>query len=249
MPLYSAQALVLRTYPLGEADRIVVFLTRDRGKKRGVAKGARRSRRRFGGGALEPLTRVRVEYVERETRELVSVRFADALASPLSARDPEALCYVGYFAELIDAWSPDNDANDAMFRLGCAALEGMAGGAPAVPLARYFEYWVLRLQGVYPAADACAACRRPLGADGAVLEADHQRLVCGRCGDGRRGGWMSPAALAFLRRAALVPPLALGESPLAPQAARELEQVHRRLMAEHLDREPRSARVLREMGA
>ena len=55
MPLYTADALVLRTYKLGEADRIVVFLTKDRGKKRGVAKGARRPRSRFT-GALEPLT-------------------------------------------------------------------------------------------------------------------------------------------------------------------------------------------------
>src|SRR3970040_2058331 len=65
VPLYTADALVLRTYKLGEADRIVVFLTRDRGKKRGVAKGARRQRSRFV-GALEPLTQVRVAYFEKE---------------------------------------------------------------------------------------------------------------------------------------------------------------------------------------
>lgn len=248
MPLYCAQALVLRTYPLGESDRIVVFLTRDRGKKRGVAKGARRSRRRFG-GSLEPLTRVRVEYVERESRELVSVHFADTVASPLSARDPEALCYVGYFAELIDEWSPDNDANDALFRLGCATLDGLAGGAPAGALARYFEYWVLRLQGVYPSIEACAACGAPLADRGAVLDADEQRLRCRECGGGRRGATLSPAALSFLRRAAGTAPVALGEVPLDAGAARELEHVHRRLMAAHLDREPRSARVLREMGA
>jgi len=69
MPLYSADALILRTYKLGEADRIVVFLTRDRGKKRGVAKGARRLRSNFVGG-LEPLTRARVAYFEKERREL-----------------------------------------------------------------------------------------------------------------------------------------------------------------------------------
>ena len=55
MPLYTTDALILRSYKLGESDRIVVFLTRDRGKKRGVARNARQSRRRFG-GALEPLT-------------------------------------------------------------------------------------------------------------------------------------------------------------------------------------------------
>ena len=72
MRTHTDDALVLRTYRYGEADRIVVFLTEDRGKKRGVAKNATVSRRRFG-GALEPFTRGRVTYVEREHRELVRV--------------------------------------------------------------------------------------------------------------------------------------------------------------------------------
>ena len=70
MPVYTSEALILRTYKLGEADRIVVFLTRDRGKKRGVAKGARRPRSRYM-GALEPMTRAGVAYYEREQRDLV----------------------------------------------------------------------------------------------------------------------------------------------------------------------------------
>ena len=84
MPLYTADALILRTYKLGEADRIVVFLTRDRGKKRGVAKGARRPRSRFV-GALEPLTEVRVAYFEKERRELVGLNYAETVRSPLGA--------------------------------------------------------------------------------------------------------------------------------------------------------------------
>ena len=82
MPLYTADALVLRTYKLAEADRIVVFLTADRGKKRGVAKSARRPRSRFV-ASLEPLTHVRVAYFEKETRELVSLNYAHR--SPLRA--------------------------------------------------------------------------------------------------------------------------------------------------------------------
>jgi DNA repair protein RecO (recombination protein O) len=247
MPLYRADALVLRTYKLGEADRIVVFLTRDRGKKRGVARGARRSLRRFG-GALEPLTRVRVSYFETETRELVRIDFADALASPLSARHPEALGYVGYFAELIDAWAQDNDVNESLFRLGCAVLDALAAGAPSDRLARYVEYWVLRLQGVYPSIAACPACGVSLGPGGAVLDRDQVRLVCRGCGPAGPGPGLGPAALRFLRHAATRSPAALATVPLGTAASREIEQVHRRLLAAHLDREPRSARVLREMG-
>jgi DNA repair protein RecO (recombination protein O) len=148
MPLYTADALILRTYKLAESDRIVVFLTRDRGKKRGVAKNARQSRRRFGAG-LEPLTYGRVGYLERERRDLVSLHYVEPLRSPLAAVDGDALGYVGYFAELIDEWAPEADPNEPLFRLGASIVEALAGGVPVEPLARYFEHWLLRLQGVY----------------------------------------------------------------------------------------------------
>jgi len=148
MPLYTTDALILRTYKLGESDAIVVFLTRDRGKKRGVAKNARQSRRRFG-GALEPLTCGRVGYVERERRELVHLNYVEPVRSPLAAADGDALGYVGYFAELIDEWAPEADPNETLFRLGASMVDAMAGGVPIEPLARYFEFWLLRLQGGY----------------------------------------------------------------------------------------------------
>src|SRR6266480_5486702 len=148
MPLYTADALILRTYKLGESDRIVVFLTRDRGKKRGVAKNARQSRRRFG-GALEPMTCGRVSYLERERRDLVALHYVEVTRSPLSALDGEALGYVGYFAELIDEWAQEADPSETLFRLGASMVEAIAAGVPIEPLARYFEYWMLRLQGVY----------------------------------------------------------------------------------------------------
>ncbi len=149
MPLYTADALVLRTYKLAEADRIVVFLTRDRGKKRGVAPHARRPRSRFN-GALEPLTEIRVAYFEKERRELVSLNYAETVRSPLKGANPESLAYTHYFAELIDAWAADADADERLFRLGCAVLDALAVGTPPDALARYFECWLLRLQGVYP---------------------------------------------------------------------------------------------------
>jgi len=148
MPHYTTDALILRTYKLGESDRIVVFLTRDRGKKRGVAKNARQSRRRFG-GALEPLTYGTVGYVERERRELVRLEYVEPRRSPLSAADGDALGYVGYFAELIDEWAQEADPNETLFRLGASVVDAIVEGVPIEPLARYFEYWLLRLQGVY----------------------------------------------------------------------------------------------------
>src|SRR6185436_2905108 len=142
MPVHTSDALILRTYALGESDRLVVFLTRDRGKKRGVAKNARQSRRRFG-GALEPMTHGRVSYVERERRDLVFINYVEPTRSPFAAINADTLGYVGYFAELIDEWAPEADPNEALFRLGASVVDAMASGVAIDPLARYFEYWVL----------------------------------------------------------------------------------------------------------
>src|ERR1700716_3320182 len=112
MPLYTADALILRTYKLGESDRIVVFLTRDRGKKRGVAKNARQSRRRFGGG-VEPMTGGGGGGKGTE----------GARRSPRGPTDMGALGYVSYFAELVDEWAQENDPNEPLFRLGASVVE------------------------------------------------------------------------------------------------------------------------------
>jgi len=163
VPLYTADALVLRTYALGEADRLVVFLTRDRGKKRGVAKSARRPRSRFM-GALEPLTEARVAYFESARRELVGLNYAETIRSPLGLTHEvaqEGLTHAAYFAELLNEWAQEADADERLYRLGASMLEALAAGAPVEPLARYFEYWLLRLQGLYPdAKDSLSAGAR-----------------------------------------------------------------------------------------
>ena len=248
MPLHTADALVLRTYKLGEADRIVVFLTADRGKRRGVAKGARRPRSRFGGG-LEPLTHVRTTYFEHERRDLVRLRHVEPLCSPLTSGRAEALLYVSYFAELIDEWAPEADPNDRLFRLGAAVAEALAGGAPVEGLARYFEYWLLRLQGVYPSLTACRRCGGGLAGGTVQLAPRLEGLLCGRCAAPEEGGALSAEALAFLVAARTVPPGSVSGVALPAHAARELAAAHRRLLAAHLDKELKSARVVRELVA
>src|SRR5258705_2779517 len=124
MPVDTTEALILRTYNLGESDRIVVFLTRDRGKKRGVAKNAGQSRGRFGGG-LEPLTYGRVGYVERERRDRVRLDCVEQLRSQLLAIDGEELGYVSYFAELIYEWAQEADPNGTLFRLGASMTDAI----------------------------------------------------------------------------------------------------------------------------
>lgn len=243
MPVYQAEALILRTYKLGEADRIVVFLTRDRGKKRGVAKGARRIRSRYH-GALEPLTRAGVAYYEREQRDLVRLNYVEPTRSPLSAASGEALGYVGYFAELIDEWAPEAHADERLYRLGSSVVDALAAGAPVESLARYFEYWLLRLQGVFPSVRACAACGGPLPA--AAMPRGEAVLLCRTCAPAG-GTLLSSEAMIFLRSAGATAPERLDSLPLSARAARELEVAHGRLINLHLEKELKSARVLRDM--
>ncbi len=244
MPVYTSDSLILRTYKLGEADRIVVFLTRDRGKKRGVAKGARRVRSKFI-GALEPMTRAGVAYYEREQRDLVRINYVEPTRSPLAGPTGEALGHVGYFAELIDEWAPEAHADERLYRLGCSATEAIAAGAPIEPLARYFEFWILRLQGVYPSLASCPGCEEPL-VSGAVMPPREDVFVCKTCAPAG-GTSLGVEALRFLKAAAGTAPDRLETLPLQPRAARELETVHRRLLGLHLEKELKSARVLREM--
>lgn len=251
MPLYSSDALILRTYKLGEADRIVVFLTRDRGKKRGVAKGARRPRSKFVGG-LEPLTQVRVAYFEKERRELVSVNYSEPNCSPLSAVDPDALGYSEYFAELLDEWAQEADPEERLYRLGAAMVEALAAGVAAEPLARYFEYWLLRLQGVYPPHLNCQQCGELLGGmrdESAVLTASGRGFTCERCAPRGSGLRLSSDALSFLSRVRSINPLRMGELEAMPIVLREIESVHRALIAAHLEKELKSIRVLKSMRA
>jgi DNA repair protein RecO (recombination protein O) len=250
VPVYTSEALILRTYKLGEADRIVVFLTRDRGKKRGVAKGARRPRSRYM-GALEPMTRAGVAYYEREMRDLVRLNYVEPQRSPLSAigtaGGAAVLGHVGYFAELIDEWAPEAHADERLYRLGSAVIDALAAGAPVERLARYFEYWILRLQGVYPDLVACPGCGGALEA-GAVMPPREHMFLCRRCAASSHGTGISAGALRFLKAAGRTAPEGMETLDLDARASRELETAHRRLLNTHLEKELKSVRVLREMG-
>jgi DNA repair protein RecO (recombination protein O) len=250
VPVYTSEALILRTYKLGEADRIVVFLTRDRGKKRGVAKGARRAKSRYT-GALEPMTRAGVAYYERELRDLVRINYVETQRSPLSAIGMDAaggsvLGHVGYFAELIDEWAPEAHADERLYRLGSAVVDALSDGAPIERLARYFEYWILRLQGVYPALSVCPGCGGSLEG-GAVMPPREHMFLCRRCASPGHGTDVGAEALRFLRAAGRTAPENMDSLVLDPPASRQLETAHRRLLNTHLEKELKSVRVLREM--
>src|SRR5438105_688872 len=125
MPARVSEALILRTYPLKEADLLVSFLTRDQGKLRGVAKRARRPKGGFGAG-LERLSHVRVAYFQREARELVNLDSCELIRSQFSlVSDYQTSVALDYFAEVAEQLLPSAEPSEKFFRLFLAVLDSL----------------------------------------------------------------------------------------------------------------------------
>lgn len=243
MPPIVSDALVLRTYALGETSKVVVLLTRDRGKVRAVARGVRGKQPRYQ-SALEPMSEVRVGLHGRQGAELFRLGQCELIGSAFRAgeRGLDAALAVGYFAELFDAFAPEGEADDAAYRLAVAALRAIFGGADVVGVTRYVEAWLLKLHGIYPSLDRCASCGRALPEGDLAYHRPAHGFVCEACGPA--GGPVLPVeARAFLVEAQRRPPGA----PAYGDKARPLEAFHRDLIREHLERDLKSHRVLRDV--
>jgi DNA repair protein RecO (recombination protein O) len=177
MPLKESEAIVLRTYPYRECDLLVTLFTRIEGKLRGVARAAKKSRRRFG-GALEPLTRVKLTYEDRERQELARLDSCEVVESPLSSEVtyPRAVA-LGHIAELLDELLPDREANDAVFRLTIAVLEQLSGRELWLPVT-YFDLWMACLMGYLPDLSGCIVCGRILNGSRAFFHVLTDGLMC-----------------------------------------------------------------------
>ncbi len=177
MALKESEAIVLRTYPLREADLLVTLFTRAEGKVRGVARAAKKSKRRFG-GALEPLTYVRAHYEDRERQELSRLDSCEVLESPLATEVTYLRAVaLGHVAELLDELLPDREANDAVFRLALSVLAGLRGSDVWMPVT-YFELWMTRLMGYLPDLSECIVCGRTLNGSRAFFHALADGLMC-----------------------------------------------------------------------
>ena len=182
MPLHQSDSIILKTYPLGEADRIVAFFSRDYGKLRGVANGARRMKNRFG-ASLEPLAHSRIHFFERENRDLVRIQSADLLDSPMKLfQDYDRAVCAARLVELVDRFLPEHEPQDAVFRLVRMTVRALEQGCPLEFAACYFEVWMLRLAGVFPDLFVCSACTRRMQLeDERFLAPGLQAVICSDC--------------------------------------------------------------------
>jgi DNA repair protein RecO (recombination protein O) len=188
MPARETEAIILKTFPLGEADRLVSFLGRTSGRLRGVAGGARRVKNRYG-STLEILSHVQIWYVEKETRELVRIQQCELLESFHKAQSNYELSTgLAVISEAVELVLPDHEAAEPMFRLILLATREIERtGDWALPLS-YFAFWTVRLGGWLPRFDRCSLCAGEFGAAVAYHAPWEPGLLCEKC---RRPGMKS----------------------------------------------------------
>jgi DNA repair protein RecO (recombination protein O) len=212
MPVFETESLVLKSYNLAEADRIVLFFTREHGMVRGVAKGAKRLKSRFG-SSLEPFSVVNLEYFQKEDRELVSIQRVDLLRSCFDrASDPAFLNTFSYVADLLATIVPPHDPNETLYRMVIACLD--AAENPNVDLAGirlYFELWLMRLSGYLPQWSLCAGCRRVLEEDEVVYLKSDFHLLCSSCNRSRSSQSVDQLQRQIFERAQKLSPSAFAD--------------------------------------
>jgi DNA repair protein RecO len=239
----GSEAFILATYPLREKDRIVSFLTRESGKKRGVARGARSPKSAFS-GTLEPMTEVRILYFEKESQELVSFNSVDLLRSSFPLCKPlDRALLLSAMAESLQIFVADSEPAESFYRLARHAMDALFAGASSELVSAYFDVWVLRLSGLFPNPAECAGCGRPLDPSAALLlDETRPGFVGPEC---RRGDVLRLSSVA---RETLMKILA---APLDPsgrlERLSEIAEVARRARRHFLGHELKSQRVLSEV--
>jgi DNA repair protein RecO (recombination protein O) len=183
MPLRESEAIVLRTTKLGEADKIVTLLTRQWGRLRAVAQGARRPKSRWG-ALFEPMTHIRAWIFERENRDLLRMNSADLIESFFEIqKDYRIQVAAQYLGEVTERLLPEREPNERAFRLLVAVLKALKHrGEVDRPLV-YFDYWMVKLGGFLPDFERCSNCGRSLDPEG-FYGRGAEGLVCRNCKSG-----------------------------------------------------------------
>jgi len=249
---HKLTALVLGTVDYGEADRVVSLLSRERGKLSAFARGARASRRRFG-GLLEPFTLLAVEVRERRGSELPALESASAVRGHGAIRsDLARIGCAAYACELARELVRDHEPHVDLFDLLSAYL-ALLDAVPAEPAAlRAFELGALRAAGIGPRLDGCACCGGELGSGRERLRFDPGQggILCPRCSAragpvGRELGRGAARALGRLQAGGLEAAPAVR---LAPGEAAEARAALGVFIEHHLGRRLKARRFLDEMG-
>ena len=245
MTLLASDALILRTWPVNEADLVVSFFTRDYGKVKGVAKAALKSRKRFG-GALEPMTLARAFFAERPRQELVRLDQLELLRSPLSDPvDYPRAAVLSFYAEVLEEALPDHDPQETVFRLLLAVLEQTTVDQPWMPLT-YFSLWMTRLMGWLPELASCTACGERFAPGEASFHPQSDGLFCSLHRQGA-GTLLSADSWQLAQRILREPVTGFAAEEWPIRRAQDLRRFTLQSLERHLERRIRSAEAISRM--
>ncbi|MBP1600696.1 MAG: replication and repair protein RecO [Acidobacteria bacterium] len=245
MPILEAEAVVLRSYSLSDADRIVVLATREYGKVRVVGQGVKKPKSRMA-GCLEPLTHIRAKFFLREGAELWRLRQCEGIHSYLGSKLSLRQFYgFSYIAELVHEYLEDHNPNPPLFRLLLSVLATGEERGCSEALVRYFELWLLRLCGLLPDYRSCSNCGRVVVQTGFYAAAERGEGCCEDCAGGK-GLRIRPAAAKFLQSYQHMSPLEFAEAPGYAPAAPDLEKLTLRLIERSLEKTLKSYSHLRQ---
>jgi DNA repair protein RecO (recombination protein O) len=247
MQIKEADAIILRSYKLAEADKIVVFLTDSSGLIRGVAKGARRLKSRYG-ASLEPFTLIHLTYLEKENKELVNIRSAEIIRSYFElAKVSEIVAALEYIGELVIEFAPPHLADEKFFRLLKAIIAAINAEPEQIQAyIHYFELWALRLSGFLPDFIACNRCGTEFSktADEKISMMLDGVLICVSCaGQSER---VIPQKVYLLLRAAKTEAPKHWASQYAkarPAAQRDVVNYIHSFIERHLERRPQGLSI------
>ena len=246
MPTHEADAIVLRQYALSDADRIVVFVTREFGKVRAVGQGVKKLKSRLA-SCLEPLNHVRLHFWTRQGAELCRIRGCENIHSYLGRNASLEQFYAyNYFAEIVDEFVQENNPNIPLFRLLLAVLRTGETAGIRESLIRYFELWALQLNGLLPNYDYCTACRKYVKDSGFYASAHTGQAMCSHCaakGEVR----VRPSGAEVIRSIMKLSPEQFVSRPFADEAAADTERLTRTLLYLHLEKYLKSYEPLRQI--
>lgn len=243
MPLEQSEAFILRTFNIGEQDKIVVFFSKEKGIMKGTAKGARKFGNRFG-SSLEPLSWVRVFYYEKEKKDLVTVSNCDIIESFFELqKDLKVNFTLCYFAELIEEFSPVRAKEDILFRLLASVLQAIKSRGDIDFLTAYFETWILKINGFLPDLKSCMKCHKDI-TDFGWLSPKKDGIYCDRCASYKKEKSL-PVMANFLRWVKKNPPTKEKKPPISQEEIKEIRKTLEDIIVFHLEREPKSLAYLK----
>lgn len=226
MPLLKATAIILRSRKWGDADRIVTFYTKELGKIRGVARGARRQKSRFG-AALEPFTFCRLDLFEKSGDSLFRISHVDLVTSFQALREDLALMTsAARMVNVVTAVTPDGDPDPQLFDTLEQGLASLAQSRDPPFTALLFQIRLLGLTGFRPQTDHCAACGKTRMAGDPQFSPLAGGLVCPLCASRQRTRCvsLSRGSVSFLQQAIRLAPTLVTRLKATGQVRSEIEE-------------------------